>query len=130
MVLVKVLCSDNTKYLSTPFASLMFSQAITHRLLMHILLNKMESPNVKMDIDTTHTLLIHHHIPILLGQNAILTACYLINRMLFAVLDPQSPYSILFPVQNPHHLPLRCLDVLTLLMITVLEKTNFTLRFD
>ena len=47
-------------------------------------------------IETTRTLLLHYHVPFCFWGDAVLTACYLINRMPSSVLHAQIPHSLLF----------------------------------
>ena len=58
-------------------------------------------------VETTRTLLLHHKVPQWLWGDAILAACYLINRMSSSVLHDQIPHSVLLPDQ-----PLFCLSPL------------------
>ena len=56
-------------------------------------------------VKTVHTLLLlHHKVPQRFWGDAILTACYLINRMSSSVLHDQIHHSVLLPNQ-----PLFCL---------------------
>lgn len=55
-----------------------------------------ESKNLQL-LDITRALMIHMHIPKCFWSDALVTACYLINRMPSSVLDGTSPHSILFP---------------------------------
>ena len=50
-------------------------------------------------IETTRTLLLHYHVPFRFWGDAVLTTCYLINRMPSSVLHEQIPHSLLFPDQ-------------------------------
>ncbi|XP_019241453.1 PREDICTED: uncharacterized protein LOC109241850 [Nicotiana attenuata] len=107
---VKVLRSDNAKeYLSSPFTSFMSSQGITHQTSCAYTpqQNGVAERKNRHLIETARTLLIHHHVPLRFWGDTVVTACYLINRMPFSMLQHQSPHSILFPGQNPYHLPLR-----------------------
>ena len=56
-------------------------------------------------METTRTLLIHGEVPEHFWGDAILTACYLINRMPSSVLKNNIPHSILFPHEPLHPLP-------------------------
>jgi len=58
-------------------------------------------------IETACTLLIHGEVPYSFLGDAILTACYLINRMPSSVLNNKLPHSILFPHEPLHPLPLK-----------------------
>ena len=58
-------------------------------------------------VETARTLLLHHKVPQHFWRDAILVACYLINRMSSSVLHDQIPHSILFPNQPLFCLPLR-----------------------
>ncbi|RVW79044.1 Retrovirus-related Pol polyprotein from transposon TNT 1-94 [Vitis vinifera] len=78
-------------------------------LLVLILLNKMgvaERKNRHL-VETACTLLLHSHVPFRFWGDAILTACYLINRMPSSVLHDQIPHSLLFPDQPLYFLPPR-----------------------
>ncbi|RVW93803.1 Retrovirus-related Pol polyprotein from transposon TNT 1-94 [Vitis vinifera] len=58
-------------------------------------------------VETTRTLLLHSHVPFRFWGDAVLTACYLINRMPSSVLHDQIPHSLLFPDQPLYFLPPR-----------------------
>ena len=58
-------------------------------------------------METTRTLLIHGEVPEHFWGDAILAACYLINRMPSSVLKNNIPHSILFPHEPLHLLPIR-----------------------
>jgi hypothetical protein len=49
----------------------------------------------------------HMHVPKQFWSDAVLTACYLINRMPSSVLDGVSPRSLLYPSSSPFSLPLK-----------------------
>jgi len=57
--------------------------------------------------ETTCTLLIHGEVPEHFWGDAILTACYLVNRMPSSVLDNNIHHSILLLHESLHPLPLR-----------------------
>ena len=57
--------------------------------------------------------------------DAVLTACYLINRMPSFVLHDQIHHSLLFPDQPLYFLPPRVLVVLALFIFSLLDRTNF-----
>jgi len=58
-------------------------------------------------VDTTRTLLINAHAPFKFWGDAILTACYLINRMSSSVLDNEIPHSLLSPKDPLYRVQLR-----------------------
>ena len=58
-------------------------------------------------VETAHTLLLHCHVPFRFWGDAVLTACYLINRMSSSVLHDQIPHSLLFLDQPLYFLPPR-----------------------
>ncbi|RVW43729.1 Retrovirus-related Pol polyprotein from transposon TNT 1-94 [Vitis vinifera] len=58
-------------------------------------------------VETARTLLLHSHVPFRFWGDAVLTACYLINRMPSSVLPDQIPHSLLFPDQPLYFLPPR-----------------------
>ncbi len=109
-VTIKVLRSDNAKeYLSSLFINFISSQGITHQTSCAYIphQNGVTERKNRHLIEAICTLLIHHHVPLRFWGDAILTACYLINRMPSFVLQLQSRHSILFPGQDPQPLPLR-----------------------
>ncbi|KAJ9674602.1 hypothetical protein PVL29_023878 [Vitis rotundifolia] len=58
-------------------------------------------------VETARTLLLHSHVPFRFWGDAVLIACYLINRMPSSVLHDQIPHSLLFPDQPLYFLPPR-----------------------
>ena len=56
-------------------------------------------------VETARTLPLHHKVPQRFWGNAILAACFLINRMPSSVLHDQIPHSILLPTQPFFYLP-------------------------
>ncbi|RVW51844.1 Retrovirus-related Pol polyprotein from transposon TNT 1-94 [Vitis vinifera] len=77
--------------------------------LGNILVSRSQSLNARIDIlvETARTLLLHSHVPFRFWGDAVLTACYLINRMPSSVLHDQIPHSLLFPDQPLYFLPPR-----------------------
>ncbi|RVW91082.1 Retrovirus-related Pol polyprotein from transposon RE1 [Vitis vinifera] len=58
-------------------------------------------------VETARTILLHSNVPFRFWGDAVLTACYLINRMPSSVLHDQIPHSLLFPDQPLYFLPPR-----------------------
>ena len=56
-------------------------------------------------VETARTLLLHHKVPQRFWGDAILVACYFINRMSSSGLHDQIPHSILLPTQPLFYLP-------------------------
>ena len=105
----RVLRSDNAReYFSAPFISFMSQHGILHQSFCA---NTPEQNGVaecenRHLIETTRTLL-HYHVPFRFWGDAVLTACYLINRMPSSVLHAQIPHSLIFPDQPLYFLPPR-----------------------
>ena len=78
-------------------------------------------------VETARTLLLHHKVPQRFGGDAILVACYLINRMSFSVLHDQIPHYVLLPNQLFASL-LVSLVVFVLFIFSLLGKTNSQLK--
>ena len=99
---IRIIKSDNAKeYFSMSFSFFMSSHGIMHQLSnaytpQHNGVAKRKNRHL---VETTHTLLLHYKVPRRFWADAILAACYLINRMSFFVLHDQIPYSILLPNQ-------------------------------
>ncbi|RVW79787.1 Retrovirus-related Pol polyprotein from transposon RE1 [Vitis vinifera] len=58
-------------------------------------------------VETARTILLHGNVPFRFWGDAVLTACFLINRMPSSVLHDQIPHSLLFPDQPLYFLPPR-----------------------
>ena len=101
-VFVQNLRSDNAKeYLSKQFQSFMqscFRMASFIRHLVLILLLKMELMKEKIHLlETAWALLFQMHVLKYFWADAVSTACFLINRMPFSVLNWITPFQTLFP---------------------------------
>ena len=83
--------------LAHPLPSLPLTSVIRGQLIVRIVIL----------LRTTRTLLLHYHVPFRFLGDAVLTACYLINRMPSSVLHAQIPHSLLFPDQPLYFLPPR-----------------------
>ena len=107
---IRILRSDNAKeYFSMSFSSFMSSHGILHQSScaytpQHI--GVVERKNRHL-VETARTLLLHHKVPHRFWGDAILAACYLINRMPASILHDQIPHSILLPTQPLVYLPPR-----------------------
>ena len=103
---IHILRSDNAKeYLSALVSSFMSSHGILHQSSyaytpQH---NEVVERKNRHLIKNAHTHLLHHKVPQHFWEDAILVACYLINRMPSSVFHDQIPHSIIFPNQ-----PLLC----------------------
>ena len=103
-----MLRSDNAReYFSAPFISFMSQHGILHQSsCAHTPQQNgvAERKNHHL-IETTHTLLLHYHVPFCFLGDVVLIACYLINRMPSSVLHDQIPHSLIFPYQPLYFLP-------------------------
>ena len=105
---IRILRSDNAKKnFSTPLSSFMSSHGILHQSScaytpQHNGMAKRKNHHL---VETARTLLLHHKVPQCFWGDAILDACYLINRMPSSVLHDQIPHSILLPTQTLFYLP-------------------------
>ncbi|RVX02348.1 Retrovirus-related Pol polyprotein from transposon RE1 [Vitis vinifera] len=107
---IRVLRSDNAReYFSAQFTSFMSHHGILHQSsCAHTpQQNGVAERKNRHLVETARTLLLHSHVPFRFWGDAILTACYLINRMPSSVLHDQIPHSLLFPDQPPYFLPPR-----------------------
>lgn len=107
---IKILRMDNAKvYLSSKFQSFLTSQGILHQTSCAHTPQQdgvVERKNRHV-VETTCTLLLHHKVPLCFWDDAILTACYLINRMPSSILNNQIPYNILYPQHDLYPVLLR-----------------------
>ena len=79
-------------------------------------------------VETARTLLLQHKVPQRFWGNAILAACYLINRMLSSVLHDQIPQSIIFPNQPPFCLSLRMFGCVCFVHILTLGQDKLSTK--
>ena len=97
-----ILLSDNAKeYLYGPFSSFMSSHGIFHQSSCAYTpqQNGVAERKNRHLVETAYTLLLPHKVPQCFWRDAILAACYLINRMSSSVLHDKISHSILFPNQ-------------------------------
>ena len=123
-----VLRSDNAReYFSAPFASFMSQHGILHQSsCAHTpQQNGVAERKNRHLVETAHTLLLHSNVPFRFWGDAVLTACYLINRMPSSVLHDQifTPFSSL----TNHFVSflLVSLVVLALFIFSFLDRTSF-----
>ncbi|RVW43520.1 Retrovirus-related Pol polyprotein from transposon TNT 1-94 [Vitis vinifera] len=102
--------TDNAReYFSAQFTSFMSHHGILHQSsCAHTpQQNGVAERKNRHLVETARTLLLHNHVPFRFWGDAVLTACYLINRMPSSVLHDQIPHSLLFPDQPLYFLPPR-----------------------
>ncbi|RVW94843.1 Retrovirus-related Pol polyprotein from transposon TNT 1-94 [Vitis vinifera] len=107
---IRVLRSDNAReYFSAQFTSFMSHHGILHQSsCAHTpQQNGVAKRKNRHLVETARTLLLHSHVPFRFWGDAVLTACYLINRMPSSVLHDQIPHSLLFSDQPLYFLPPR-----------------------
>ena len=75
-------------------------------------------------LDVTRALLFHVHVPNWFWADVVLTACHLINLLPSNVLYGTSPHSYLFLNSPLFSLPLRCLVVSSMSIISTLGLIN------
>ncbi|RVW57166.1 Retrovirus-related Pol polyprotein from transposon TNT 1-94 [Vitis vinifera] len=87
----------------------MSHHGILHQFLVLILLkqNGVAERKNRHLVETARTILLHSNVPFRFWGDAVLTACYLINRMPSSVLHDQIPHFLLFPDQPLYFLPPR-----------------------
>ena len=92
---IRILRSDNAlEYLSVPFSFFLSSYGILHRSSCAYTPQEngvVERKNCHL-VETTRTLLLQHTIPQCFWGDAILIACYLINRMPFTIEQSGSSF--------------------------------------
>ena len=105
-----ILRSDNAlEYLYAHFSDFLSSHGILHQSSCAYTPQQngvAERKNCHL-VETTGTLLLHHIIPQRFWEDAIFTACNLINHMPSSVLGDQVSHSLLFPNQPLFCLPSR-----------------------
>ena len=104
-VSIRTLRSDNAReYLSQQFQTFMSSNGILHQTSCPHTpqQNGVAERKNRHLVETTRTLLLHGNVSLRFWGDAMLTACYLINRMSSSVLNNKILHSIFFP-HSPLH---------------------------
>ncbi|RVW21370.1 Retrovirus-related Pol polyprotein from transposon TNT 1-94 [Vitis vinifera] len=125
---IRVLRSDNAReYFSAQFTSFMSHHGILHQSsCAHTpQQNGVAERKNRHLVETARTLLLHSHVPFRFWGDAVLTACYLINRMPSSVLHDQIPHSLLSLTNHFISFLLVSLVVLALFIFSLLDRTSF-----
>lgn len=107
---VCILRSDNAKeYFSQAFQSFMSDQGMLHQSSCPHTpqQNGLAERKNRHLVETVRTLLLHMHVPLSYWGDAMLTSCYLINRMPSSSIGNQVSFSILFPSESRYSVPPR-----------------------
>ena len=106
---IRILQSDNVKeYLSASVSSFLSSHGILHQSSYAYTPQHNGVAECKNRlVETARTFLLHHKVLQHIWGDAILAACYLINRMPSSILQDQIPHYIIFPNQPLFCLPSR-----------------------
>jgi len=126
-VSIRSLRSDNAKeYLSHQFQNFMSSNGILHQTsCAHTpQQNGVAKRKTRHLIETIRTLLLRSNVPFRYWGDAVLMACYLINRMPSSVLGNQVPHSVLFLIPLYTHFHPVCLGPHVLFKIFLLVLTK------
>ncbi|KAJ7961891.1 Retrovirus-related Pol polyprotein from transposon TNT 1-94 [Quillaja saponaria] len=127
-VSIRILRSDNSReYFSTSFQHFMTSQGMLHQSSCSHTpqQNGVAERKNRHLIETARTLLLHGHVPLRFWGDAVLTACYLINRMPSSTLHNKIPYSIIFPNHPLYSLPLDKNRYFISADVTFFEESSF-----
>ncbi|XP_075094113.1 uncharacterized protein LOC107822665 isoform X2 [Nicotiana tabacum] len=109
-VSIRIFRSDNAlEYLSFQFQQFMTSQGIIHQTSCPYTpqQNGVAERKNRHLIEIARTLLIESRVPLRFWGDAVLTTCYLINRMPSSPIKDQIPHSVLFPQSPLYSLPPR-----------------------
>ncbi|XP_047260684.1 uncharacterized protein LOC107858495 isoform X1 [Capsicum annuum] len=109
-VSIRAFRSDNAlEYLFAHFLEFMTHQGIIHQTSCPYTpqQNSIAERKNRYLIETACTLLIESHVPLRFWGYAVLTSCYLINRMPSSSIQNKVPHSILFPQSHLYSIPPR-----------------------
>ncbi|XP_027771542.1 uncharacterized protein LOC107015253 isoform X2 [Solanum pennellii] len=107
-VSIRTFRSDNAlEYLSSQFQEFMSHHGIIHQKSCPYTpqQNGVAERKNRHLIEAARTLLIESHVPLHFWGDAVLFACYLINRMPSSSIKNQVPHSILFPQSHLYPIP-------------------------
>nr|KYP77156.1 Retrovirus-related Pol polyprotein from transposon TNT 1-94 [Cajanus cajan] len=122
--IIKIFRSDNAKEYfstSTELSSFLSSQGILHQSTCPHTpqQNDITERKNRHLIETARSLMLNMNVPIHHWGDAVITACFLINRMSSSSLENQIPHSIIFPNDSLFHVSPRCLVVLVLFIMSL-----------
>lgn len=103
---IKILRSDNAKeYFSSGLSSFLSAHGILHQSSCPHTpqQNDIAERKNRHLVETARTLLLHANVPLQHWGEAVLTSCFLINRMPSSAVDHKIPHSILFPKEPLFH---------------------------
>ncbi|KAL3326682.1 hypothetical protein AABB24_037395 [Solanum stoloniferum] len=97
------------EYLSSQFQEFMTHKSIIHQTTFPYTpqQNGVAERKNRHLIETARTLLLESNVPQRFGGDAVLSSCYLINRMPSSSIQNQIPHSILFPQSHLYPIPPR-----------------------
>ena len=107
---IKILRSDNAKeYFSSAISSFLSAQGILHQSSCPHTpqQNGIAERKNRHLVETAQTLLLHANVYVWHWGDAVLTACFLINRMPSSSIKNKIPHSILFPKEPLFHVDQR-----------------------
>nr|CAN79281.1 hypothetical protein VITISV_034553 [Vitis vinifera] len=128
---IRVLRSDNAReYFSAPFTSFMSHHGILHQSsCVHTpQQNGVAECKNRHLVETVGTILLHSNVSFCFWGDAVLTACYLTNRMPSSVLHDQIPHSLLFPDQPLYFLPPRVFGCTCFIHILTPEQDKLSAK--
>ena len=129
-VSIHTIRSDNAlEYLSSQFQEFMPHNGINHQTSCPFTpqQNGVAERMNRYLIETARTLLIESHVPLHFWGDAVLSTCYLINRMPSSPIKNHIPHSILFPQLHLVPIPLVSLGAHVFFIILPKEKINYIL---
>nr|KYP63600.1 Retrovirus-related Pol polyprotein from transposon TNT 1-94 [Cajanus cajan] len=104
--LIKIFRSDNAKeYFSSELSSFLSSQGVLHQSTCPHTpqQNGIAERKNRHLVETVRTLMLNTNVPVHHWGDAILTSCFLINRMPSSSLENKTPYSIIYPKEPLFH---------------------------
>nr|KYP46624.1 Retrovirus-related Pol polyprotein from transposon TNT 1-94 [Cajanus cajan] len=104
--LIKIFQSDNAKeYFSSELSSFLSSQGVLHQSTCPHTpqQNGIAERKNRHLVETARTQMLNANVPVHHWGDAILTSCFLINRMPSSSLENKIPYSIIYPKEPLFH---------------------------
>lgn len=104
---IQIIRSDNAmEYIQSAVDSFCIERGIIHQTscTRSSQQNGIAERKLRHLLDVARTLLFHMRVPKHFWSDAVLTACYLINRMPSVILNQGSPFTLLYPESSPFSL--------------------------